>query len=127
MEGLVAAAVGVMTAGGVWLVLRARSWPVLLGLALLTYAVNFFLFASGKLALNLPPVLLQRTETYADPLPQALTLTAIVIAFGMAAVITIIALRAWLESGSDAVDTAAPGTEPGPDAPRPPAGREGEA
>lgn len=127
MEGLVAAAVGVMTAGGVWLVLRARSWPVLLGLALLTYAVNFFLFASGKLALNLPPVLLQRTETYADPLPQALTLTAIVIAFGMAAVITIIALRAWLESGSDAVDTAPPGSEAGPDAPRPPAGREDRA
>mgnify|MGYP005846680527 CR=1 FL=1 len=108
MEALVAIAVGVMTAGGVYLVLRARSWPVVLGLSLLTYAVNLFLFASGKLAVNLPPVLSDEASGYTDPLPQALVLTAIVIAFGMTALLVILSLRAFLETGTDEVDAPPP-------------------
>jgi len=73
-------------------------------LALLTYAVNVFLFATGRLVVNLPPVISATATGYADPLPQALVLTAIVISFGMTAVIVVMALRAWLESDNDHVD-----------------------
>jgi multicomponent K+:H+ antiporter subunit C len=104
MELLLASAVGLMTAAGVYLLLRARTFPVVLGLALLTYATNLFLFASGRLAVNLPPVVQEGTAAYTDPLPQALVLTAIVISFGMTAVIVVLALRSFLESGSDHVD-----------------------
>jgi len=71
---------------------------------LLTYAVNLFLFASGRIAINLPPVLLNDTPSYADPLPQALVLTAIVISFGMTAVVVLMALGAYLSSKNDDVN-----------------------
>ncbi|WP_333826932.1 Na+/H+ antiporter subunit C [Pararhodobacter sp.] len=109
MELLVAAAIGIMTTGGVYLMLRLRTFPVVLGLSLLTYAVNTFLFASGRLVLNAPPVLIEPAP-YADPLPQALVLTAIVIAFGMTALAVILALGAYLNSGTDALDIEKPGT-----------------
>ena len=104
MELLVATAIGVLTAAGVYLVLRRRTFPVIIGLSLLTYAVNVFLFASGRLALNLPPVLSKSAEGYTDPLPQALVLTAIVISFGMTAVIVMLALGAYLSSETDRID-----------------------
>lgn len=103
MEFLIASAIGVLTAAGVYLLLRARTFPVVLGLALLSYAVNVFLFATGRLAINLPPVVNGLERGYTDPLPQALVLTAIVISFGMTAVIVVMALRAYLESGTDRV------------------------
>jgi multicomponent K+:H+ antiporter subunit C len=105
MELIVASSVGVLTAGGVYLLLRLRAFPVILGLALLAYAVNVFLFASGRLATDLPPVLNKYKDiAYSDPLPQALTLTAIVISFGMTAVLVMIALGAYLESEEDGVN-----------------------
>jgi multicomponent K+:H+ antiporter subunit C len=104
MEFLLASAVGLMTAAGVYLLLRARTFPVVLGLALLSYATNLFLFASGRLAVNAPPVISALATRYTDPLPQALVLTAIVISFGMSAVIVVMSLRSFLESGSDHVD-----------------------
>lgn len=118
MEALVASGVGAMTAAGVYLILRARSFPVIVGLAMLSYAVNVFLFATGRLALDLPPVISKTAEGYTDPLPQALVLTAIVISFGMTAVIVVLALRAYLESGDDAVDIGATDSESA-DAPPP--------
>lgn len=105
MEFLVASGVGSMTAAGVYLVLRGRTFPVIVGLALLSYAVNLFLFATGRLVIDQPPVITDGVTSYTDPLPQALVLTAIVISFGMTAVIVVLALRAYLEAGSDAVDT----------------------
>jgi multicomponent K+:H+ antiporter subunit C len=108
MEFLVASAVGVLTAVGVYLVLRARTFPVVLGLTLLSYAINVFLFSMGRLTVNLPPVINDLNNGYTDPLPQALVLTAIVISFGMTAVIVVMALRAYLESGSDHVDARPP-------------------
>lgn len=110
MELLVASAIGVLTASGVYLVLRGRSFPVVLGLALLSYAVNVFLFASGRLAVDLPPVV-REPGSYTDPLPQALVLTAIVISFAMTAVTVAMAVRSFLESGNDGVD--APGAAEG--------------
>ncbi|WP_299792722.1 Na+/H+ antiporter subunit C [uncultured Marivita sp.] len=105
MEFLVASAVGTMTAGGVYLLLRLRTFPVILGLALLSYAVNVFLFSSGRLAIDMSPILSKYGEaSYTDPLPQALVLTAIVISFGMTAVLVMISLGAFLEADSDKID-----------------------
>jgi multicomponent K+:H+ antiporter subunit C len=108
MELLVASGIGVLTAAGIYLVLRQRSFPVILGVALLSYAVNLFLFTSGRLAINLPPVLLDKSGagSYSDPLPQALVLTAIVISFGMTAVVVLMALGAYLTSRTDRIDMA---------------------
>jgi multicomponent K+:H+ antiporter subunit C len=104
MEMLLASGVGLMTAAGVYLVLQRRSFSVILGLAMLSYAVNLFIFASGRLAIGLPPILSKDAAGYTDPLTQALVLTAIVISFGMSAVIVVMALGAFLETGSDRVD-----------------------
>ena len=115
MEFLVASAIGIMTAVGIYLTLRLRTFPVILGLAMLTYAVNVFLFASGRLTVGAPPILGDAT-TYTDPLPQALVLTAIVISFGMTAVIVMIALGSYLGSDTDRVNDPAPEPEPDADA-----------
>lgn len=110
MELLVSSAVAVLTACGVYLVLRQRTFPVILGLSLLSYAVNIFLFATGRLVQNLPPILDKYGDgVYTDPLPQALVLTAIVISFGMTALVVMIALGAFLSSDTDEIDmTEAP-------------------
>ena len=107
MELLVASAIGVLTAAGIYMVLRQRSFPVIIGMSLLSYAVNVFLFASGRLAVNAPPVLRDGAPAYTDPLPQALVLTAIVISFGMTAVAVMIGLGAFLGSDDDHVDDPA--------------------
>ncbi|MCK0150176.1 Na+/H+ antiporter subunit C [Marivita sp. S6314] len=105
MEIIVASTVGVLTAGGVYLLLRLRTFAVILGLALLSYAVNVFLFASGRLAIDMSPILNKYGDgVYTDPLPQALVLTAIVISFGMTAVLVMIGLGAYLEAGSDEIN-----------------------
>jgi multicomponent K+:H+ antiporter subunit C len=107
MEFLVASAIGVLTTGGVYLMLRLRTFPVILGLALLSYAVNLFLFSSGRLAIDMSPILSKYGDaSYTDPLPQALVLTAIVISFGMTAVLVMIGLAAFLEAESDRIDIA---------------------
>lgn len=98
-----ATTIGVLTAAGLYLVLRLRTFPVIIGLSLLTYAVNLFLFATGRLIVDAPPILRKGVETYTDPLPQALVLTAIVISFGMTAVVVMLALGAYLSSRSDDV------------------------
>ncbi|MDO9053744.1 MAG: Na+/H+ antiporter subunit C [Gallionella sp.] len=103
MEAIVATAIGILTTCGIFLMLRARTFPVVLGLTLLSYAVNLFLFASGRLMLDAPP-LIRAGARYTDPLPQALVLTAIVIGFGMTAYLLMVALRAMAETGDDHVD-----------------------
>ena len=104
MEALMALIIGVLTACGVYLTLRARTFTVVLGLTFLSYAVNLFLFAIGRLTLGQPPVIAARATGYADPVPQALVLTAIVIGFGMTALLVVLALRALLDTGGDHVD-----------------------
>jgi len=115
MELLIATAVGVLTAAGVYLMLRQRTFPVILGLSFLSYAVNVFLFATGRLVVNLPPILDKHATAYTDPLPQALVLTAIVISFGMTAVVVMIALGAFLSSDTDKIDMADGDTPPAVD------------
>lgn len=104
MEYLFSIAVGVLAAGGTYLVLRQRTFPVILGLSLLSYAVNLFLFSSGRLALNQPPLWQGDAVDYTDPLPQALVLTAIVISFGMTAVLVMLALSSYLTTRDDRID-----------------------
>ncbi|MBN8631530.1 MAG: Na+/H+ antiporter subunit C [Rhodobacterales bacterium] len=103
MEVLLASVIGLLTAVGLYLMLRQRTFPVILGLTFLSYAVNIFLFASGRLALNAAPII-GTSDSYADPLPQALVLTAIVISFGMTAVIMILAIAGHLQAGHDRID-----------------------
>lgn len=103
MELLLASGIGAITAVGLYLILRRESFPVILGLTFLSYAVNLFLFAMGRLVVNRPPIVSADAAGYADPLPQALVLTAIVISFGMTALIVVLALRGFLETGSDEV------------------------
>lgn len=106
MEVLVASTVAVLTAGGVYLILRLRSFPVILGLALLSYAVNVFLFASGRLAVDMSPILSPYAEgAYTDPLPQALVLTAIVIGFAVVAFAAVLVRRVVETVGTDDSDT----------------------
>ena len=111
MEALVAIAIGAMTASGVYLMLRLRTFPVVLGLSMLTYAVNVFIFASGRLVAGAPPIL-GAAPTMTDPLPQALVLTAIVISFGMTALVVILALGSYLNAGTDQIDIERPGEQP---------------
>ena len=111
MEFIVASAIGLLTSAGIYLVLRLRTFPVIMGISLLTYAVNVFLFASGRLTVGAPPILRDGVSNYTDPLPQALVLTAIVISFGMTAVIVMIALGAYLGSDDDHVDDQSPAAD----------------
>jgi len=107
MELLIALAIGTLTGCGVWLALRAHTFPVVLGLTLLSYAVNLFLFATGRLVVGQPPVIAAGAAAVGqltDPLPQALVLTAIVIGFAMTAFVIMLALRARAELGNDHVD-----------------------
>jgi multicomponent K+:H+ antiporter subunit C len=112
MEALLAIIIGALCAGGVYLILQLRSFPVILGMSLLSYAVNIFLFVGGRLAVNMPPIIGAQTTGYSDPLPQALVLTAIVISFGMTAVLLLMALGSYLHTGDDFSDT--PPKEPRP-------------
>lgn len=104
MEGLMATAIGVLVACGIYLLLRARTFPVILGISLLSYATNMFLLAMGKLSDAAAPIVRDDVNEYVDPLPQALVLTAIVIGFGMASFLVVLALRASVTTGTDHVD-----------------------
>lgn len=129
MEALITLIIGTLTACGVYLSLRGRTFPVVLGLTLLSYAVNLFLFVTGRLTIGLPAVISEAAPGYADPLPQALVLTAIVISFGMTAFIIMLALKARAELGTDQVDGRLDtDSAPMPDEARPAPGRtSGEA
>lgn len=104
MEALIALVIGVLTASGVYLALRGRTFPVVLGLTFMSYAVNLFLFVMGRLAIGQPPIVGAGGAGHADPLPQALVLTAIVIGFAMTAFVIMLALKARAELGNDHVD-----------------------
>lgn len=110
MEWLFALTLGALTTAGVFLLLRARTFPVVLGLTLLSYAVNLFLLGMGRLSNGMPAILNQGHASPVDPLPQALVLTAIVIGFAMTAFVIVLALRGVSSLNTDHVD----GREPRP-------------
>jgi multicomponent K+:H+ antiporter subunit C len=104
MEFLVAGAIAILTACGIYLMLRARTFPVVLGLVLLSYAVNLFIVAAGRLWVAMPPLVAEGAAGYADPLPQALVLTAIVIGFGATGFAIALAIALREATGTDHVD-----------------------
>jgi len=112
MEVVLASAIGVLTGSGVWLLLRPRTFQLLIGLSLVSYAVNLFIFSIGGLAIDKEPILVDgiapTLANYTDPVPQALVLTAIVISFAMTALLLVIILASRGMTGTDHVD----GTEP---------------
>lgn len=111
MELVYALAIGVLAGSGTWLLLRPRSFQVLLGLMLLSYATNLFIFGMGRLSMRRPPVLDPGNTSalhYADPVPQALVLTAIVIGFATTALFLVVLLAQRGLTGSDHVNGREP-------------------
>jgi multicomponent K+:H+ antiporter subunit C len=107
MELILSLAIGVLTASGVYLLLRPRTFQVIVGLSLLSYAVNLFIFSMGRLRIDAAPILdhdNMNAAAYADPVPQALVLTAIVIGFAMTALFLVVLLAARGFTGTDHVD-----------------------
>jgi multicomponent K+:H+ antiporter subunit C len=113
MEFLLATGIGWVAAVGIYLLLRGRTFTVVLGLSLIGYAVNVFIFAMGRLWSGTPPIL-GGAGVLADPLPQALVLTAIVIGFATTGFVIELALRSRHENGSDQVDARPDPAEPQP-------------
>jgi multicomponent K+:H+ antiporter subunit C len=106
MELVLALAIGVLAASGVWLLLRPRTFQVIIGLTLISYAVNLFIFCIGGLRTGADPVLRKGADLaqYTDPLPQALVLTAIVIGFATTALFLVVLLASRGLTGNDHVD-----------------------
>ncbi|MEO7050350.1 MAG: Na+/H+ antiporter subunit C [Rhodanobacter sp.] len=107
MELVLAAAIGILAASGVWLLLRPRTFQVIIGLTLISYAVNLFIFSTGGLRTGADPVLhgvAGDIAQYTDPLPQALVLTAIVIGFATTALFLVVLLASRGLTGNDHVD-----------------------
>jgi multicomponent K+:H+ antiporter subunit C len=108
MEIVFAIAIGVLAGSGVWLVLRPRTFQVLMGLTLLSYAVNLLIFGTGRLQVGRAPIIAAEraveAASYADPVPQALVLTAIVIGFGTTALLLVLLLALRALTGTDHVD-----------------------
>ena len=112
MELALASAIGVLAGIGIYLLLRARSFDVILGMTFLSYATNLLIFSAGRPVTGKAPVLKDGVATslvhYTDPLPQALVLTSIVIAFAMTAVSIVLAMRSRSDNHSDHVDAHEP-------------------
>ncbi|RYG23181.1 MAG: Na+/H+ antiporter subunit C [Burkholderiales bacterium] len=112
MEIVLALGIGVLAGSGIWLLLRPRTFQVIIGLSLISYAVNLFIFAMGRLRVDAPPILDPTlpavTSNYDDPLPQGLVLTAIVIGFAMTALYLVLLLAARGLTGTDHVDGQEP-------------------
>ena len=108
MELIVALFIGTLAGSGVWLLLRPRTFQVVLGLSLLSYAVNLFIFVMGWVRGGLPPIVAAGVPVdfarFADPLPQALVLTAIVISFATTALLLVVLLAARGLTRTDHVD-----------------------
>jgi multicomponent K+:H+ antiporter subunit C len=108
MEAVLAVAIGVLTASGVWLLLRPRTFQVIIGLVLLSYGVNLFIFSMGRPRIGAAPILdksgIVDPALYADPVPQALVLTAIVISFATTALFLVVIIAVRGLTGTDHVD-----------------------
>jgi multicomponent K+:H+ antiporter subunit C len=110
MELVLSLGIGVLVASGVWLLLRPRTFQVIVGLALLSYGVNLFIFSMGRRLFGLPPILQPDVpaSAYTDPIPQALVLTAIVIGFATTALFLVVLIAARGFTGTDHVDGSEP-------------------
>ncbi len=109
MEAALAVLVGVFFAVSVYLLLSKHLIRILLGAVVLSNAVNLLIFTAGRLMREVPPFVpagLYAPDTpIANPLPQALVLTAIVIAFSIFAFLLVLAYRAYQELDTDHTDS----------------------
>jgi multicomponent Na+:H+ antiporter subunit C len=108
MEALLALSAGVLYAAGIYLMLRRRLVQLIIGLGLLSNGTNLLIFTAGDLTRARPPVVPEGAtilqQPYADPVPQALVLTAIVIGFGLTAFSLVLAHRVHATAGTDDID-----------------------
>lgn len=108
MEIILSLAIGILGGSGVFLLLRPRTFQLIMGLSLLSYAVNLFIFAMGRLRVDamplVDPALGSDPALYTDPVPQALVLTAIVIGFATTALFLVVLLASRGLNGTDHVD-----------------------
>ena len=108
METPLALLIGLLAAVATWLMLSRNLIRLLLGFAMLGNAVNLLIFTSGRLTRNVPPIVPEGSESlagaYANPLPQALVLTAIVIGFGLLAFALVLAWQAHVRLGTIRTD-----------------------
>jgi multicomponent Na+:H+ antiporter subunit C len=108
MELLLALASGVLYAAGIYLILRRRLAQLIIGIGLLSNGTNLLIFTAGGLTRGRPPVVPDGAQSivtpYADPVPQALVLTAIVIGFGLLAFLLVLAHRVHATVGTDDID-----------------------
>jgi multicomponent Na+:H+ antiporter subunit C len=108
VEALLALASGALYASGTYLLLRRRLAQIIIGLGLLSNGTNLLIFTAGGLTRARPPVVPDGAtvlaQPYADPVPQALVLTAIVIGFGLTAFSLVLAHRVHETVGTDDID-----------------------
>jgi multicomponent Na+:H+ antiporter subunit C len=108
MEILLALTIGLLYAGGFYLILRRSLVKLIIGLILLGNAVNLLIFLMGGIVKGKPPIipssLKHFSEAAADPVPQALVLTAIVISFGLQAFAIILFKRVYKVVRTDDMD-----------------------
>lgn len=109
MEILLAILVGFLYAAGVYMMFRRSMVKLLIGLILLGNGTNILIFLMGDIAKGKPPIIGADTsvfvDAYADPVPQSLILTAIVISFGLQAFAIILLKRVYQMTGSDDLDS----------------------
>ncbi|RXH00321.1 MULTISPECIES: Na+/H+ antiporter subunit C [Bradyrhizobium] len=111
MEFVLAIGIGTLAASGVWLILRPRTFQVIIGLSLLSYSVNLFIVAMGRVRTGAPVLITKEagdSARFADPLPQALVLTAIVISFATTALFLVVLLASRGLARTDHVDGQEP-------------------
>jgi multicomponent Na+:H+ antiporter subunit C len=108
MESVLAIVVGCLYAAGIYMMLRRSLFKLILGLVLLSHGANLLIFTVGGLSRGRPPVAAPGTlvpaDASADPLPQALILTAIVIGFAVTAFSLVLFHRGYQTFGSDDPD-----------------------
>jgi len=109
MELLLVMLVGILYSSGIYLMLRRSMVKLLLGLLLLGNGANILIFLMGGLNKGKPPILGENekhfSDVYADPVPQALILTAIVISFALTAFAIILLKKVYITTGSDDLDS----------------------
>ncbi|KKI89045.1 monovalent cation/H+ antiporter subunit C [Bacillus sp. SA1-12] len=101
METLMSILVGILFAIGIYLILSKRLLQIILGTSILGHGVNLLIITMGGLKKGGPPLLGIKNLTYADSLPQALLLTAIVINFATTALFLVLSYRAYKFLGTD--------------------------
>jgi multicomponent Na+:H+ antiporter subunit C len=108
MEVTLAFVIGFLYAAGFYMIMRRSIFKLILGLGLLGHAANLLIFTIGRVTRGNPPVMGHHEDVllqpYADPLPQAFILTAIVIGFGVQAFATVLVKRAYQTVGTDNFD-----------------------